>query len=319
MSCIEKPCPEKPCPGTETLCTAIPCTETPRDPGPGSHFQLVGEFHDTFGHPQKTEPYVECFTREPKLIPFRISLMREELAEFTYALKINDMIEMADALCDLIYVTYGAGHCLGLDLDQRLNAMNHDTMTFRDRTPGSPGHQEPGPVNLSFIHDNRAMIDDELKIIENYITEFCSAAANTNTNNASAGPGIQDPNTRVTCVRVIAPDAPVPRNPDPFDPLIALDRISVCLACIVLTVYRLGHNLRFNMDGMFREVHRSNMTKVCHSVEDANQSLEFYNQEARYGSPAIRSKGKYFVVYDAATTKILKNHKWETPNITQFF
>jgi predicted HAD superfamily Cof-like phosphohydrolase len=73
------------------------------------------------------------------------------------------------------------------------------------------------------------------------------------------------------------------------------------------------------MDNMFREVHRSNMTKVCSTVEDAKESIDFYLREGKYKNPSMRVKGKYFVVYDAETTKILKCHKWETPNLKQFF
>ena len=82
-----------------------------------THFECVGEFHDTFGHPLRTEIYRKCFDDEPKLVPFRLSLIDEELNEFKEAYKQNDLVEMADALCDMIYVINGMGHCLGINLD----------------------------------------------------------------------------------------------------------------------------------------------------------------------------------------------------------
>jgi hypothetical protein len=77
------------------------------------------------------------------------------------------------------------------------------------------------------------------------------------------------------------------------------------------------------MDLMFREVHRSNMTKLCPDIDSANKSVEFYKTSAEYKdvykTPAIKQKGKYFVVYNIDNSKILKNINWEEPNLQQFF
>ena len=73
-----------------------------------THFQLVGEFHDTFGHPQRTQPYVDCFRENPQLLQFRLSLIEEELKEFIEA---KTDVDRFDALCDESYVVNGAGQC----------------------------------------------------------------------------------------------------------------------------------------------------------------------------------------------------------------
>jgi len=91
------------------------------------------------------------------------------------------------------------------------------------------------------------------------------------------------------------------------------------LSKLLYITYDLGYSLNFNMDKMFREVHRSNMTKVCNNIKDAKESIEFYELDNRYKQPTIRIKGSYFVVFDSDTTKILKNHKWEQPDLKQFF
>ena len=59
-----------------------------------THYELVGEFHATFDHPQKDKLYNECFTSEPKLVPFRISLMKEELQEFKDAYEKKDYVDV---------------------------------------------------------------------------------------------------------------------------------------------------------------------------------------------------------------------------------
>lgn len=92
-----------------------------------------------------------------------------------------------------------------------------------------------------------------------------------------------------------------------------------CLVEILTTTYNLGHSLGFHMDNMYREVHRSNMTKLCDNMEDAKESIEFYKNQGEYKSPIIKQKDEYFVIYDVDRAKILKNHKWETPKLAQFF
>ncbi len=230
-----------------------------------THFQLVGEFHDTFDHPQKDTLYVDCFTKEPELVPFRISLMKEELGEFKDAYKNNDFVEMADALCDLSYVANGAGQVLGINVDNLLKKMDIDIST---------------PENISKVDtksDQSIIIEHGMELITDALNEFCKSAASKN-----------------------------------------LDRMATCLANIIKNVYDLGHKLNLNMDNIFREVHRSNMTKVCTNVEDAQASIEFYKSDERYKDPSVKKKGKYFVIFDGATTKILKNHKWESPKISNY-
>lgn len=235
-----------------------------------THFQQVGEFHDTFGHPQRQELYLDCFEKEPKLAKFRIALMREELKEFNDAFAKHDLVEMADALCDLSYVTNGAGQCLGINLDVLSSEMGVDISTPNNL----------GPVDLSSCEKFSKEIIEGAKLIEDTLNNFCAYVET------------QD-----------------------------MGEMAESLVRILEHTYALGHRLNFKMNQMFCEVHRSNMTKVCATVEDASASIDFYlsDPESRYEKPSIRIKGQYFVIYDAKTSKILKNHRWETPNLKQFF
>jgi predicted HAD superfamily Cof-like phosphohydrolase len=154
-----------------------------------SNFQKVGTFHKVFGHPKHTEPQLDVFDKNCDLVKLRIALIQEELDELKEACENKDMVEVADALSDILYVTYGAGHAFGIDLDKT-----------------------------------------------------------------------------------------------------------------------------------FDEVQRSNMTKLCTDEHDALESVEKYQQDYRYNEPSYRSSncGKYYVVYDKQTGKILKNHKYSTPNLKPF-
>jgi len=79
----------------------------------GSNFELVGDFMEAFGQQVRNEPMWPDFsTRE-----LRLDLIHEELEELEEAISNKDMVEIADALTDLLYVIYGAGHAFGMDLD----------------------------------------------------------------------------------------------------------------------------------------------------------------------------------------------------------
>ena len=75
-----------------------------------TNFDKVGTFMKTFGQEVKTKP---SFSSE-KINKLRLDLIREELDELTEAMKNKDLLEVADALTDILYVTYGAGHALSL-------------------------------------------------------------------------------------------------------------------------------------------------------------------------------------------------------------
>jgi predicted HAD superfamily Cof-like phosphohydrolase len=96
---------------------------------PTTNFNKVGEFHDTFEHPKHDVPQMDVFTSKPDLVKLRIALIEEELNELKEACDNHDMTEVADALCDILYVTYGAGHAFGLDLDTLFNEVQRSNMT----------------------------------------------------------------------------------------------------------------------------------------------------------------------------------------------
>ena len=79
-----------------------------------SNFSKVGIFMKTFGQDVKNKP---SFSTD-KINKLRIDLIKEELEELNEAMKKKDLLEVADALTDILYVTYGAGHAFGIDLDK---------------------------------------------------------------------------------------------------------------------------------------------------------------------------------------------------------
>jgi len=96
-----------------------------------SNFDQVGEFHETFGHPKRTTVPSDLLTTPTllQLAQFRINLIKEELLELEDAVKNNDIVEVADALADILYVTYGAGHAFGMDLDKIFANVHQSNMS----------------------------------------------------------------------------------------------------------------------------------------------------------------------------------------------
>ena len=106
-----------------------------------SNFSKVGIFMKTFGQDVKNKP---SFSTD-KINKLRIDLIKEELNELQDAMKNNDLLEVADALTDILYVTYGAGHAFGIDLDKCFNEVQNSNMSKLDEN-GKPIYNDAGKV-----------------------------------------------------------------------------------------------------------------------------------------------------------------------------
>jgi predicted HAD superfamily Cof-like phosphohydrolase len=106
-----------------------------------SNFQHVKKFMETFG--QEVKESAE-FPNE-KTIQLRFDLIREELSELQDALKKKDLKEVADALTDILYVTYGAGHAFGINLDECFQEVQNSNMS-KLGVDGKPIYNEKGKV-----------------------------------------------------------------------------------------------------------------------------------------------------------------------------
>ena len=106
-----------------------------------SNFEKVGDFMEAFGQSVEMEPTWPDFnTRE-----LRLALIQEELEELSDAVADRDMIQIADALTDLLYVVYGAGHSFGIDLDECFEEVHRSNMSKLGEN-GRPIHREDGKV-----------------------------------------------------------------------------------------------------------------------------------------------------------------------------
>jgi len=106
-----------------------------------SNFNKVKTFMETFGQEVKNKP---SFSTD-KINQLRYDLIKEELEELKDAMKNKDLLEVADALTDILYVTYGAGHAFGIDLDKCFEEVQSSNMSKLDENR-NPIYNESGKV-----------------------------------------------------------------------------------------------------------------------------------------------------------------------------
>jgi predicted HAD superfamily Cof-like phosphohydrolase len=106
-----------------------------------SNFQNVKKFMQTFGQEVKEKNEFPG----KKITQLRYDLIKEELEELNQAIKDKDMTEVADALTDILYVTYGAGHAFGINLDECFSEVQNSNMS-KLGSDGKPIYNESGKV-----------------------------------------------------------------------------------------------------------------------------------------------------------------------------
>ena len=106
-----------------------------------TNFESVKKFMQTFGQEVRTKA---SFPND-KIIGLRLDLIREELSELEEAIEKKDIKEVADALTDILYVTYGAGHAFGINLDKCFEEVQNSNMS-KLGSDGKPIYNEHGKV-----------------------------------------------------------------------------------------------------------------------------------------------------------------------------
>jgi predicted HAD superfamily Cof-like phosphohydrolase len=106
-----------------------------------SNFNKVKAFMNTYGQ----DVNENASFPDDTVVQLRVDLIEEELNELKEAIKNNDLVEVADALTDILYVTYGAGHSFGVDLDKCFDEVQRSNMSKLGED-GNPIYNESGKV-----------------------------------------------------------------------------------------------------------------------------------------------------------------------------
>ena len=116
-----------------------------------TNFELAGDFMNAFGQEVLTEPTLPS----PEVAKLRLELIREEVEELNVGIEGMDIVEIADALTDILYVVYGAGHAFGIDLDECYWEVHRSNMSKLGED-GKPIYREDGKVlkGPDYFHPN---------------------------------------------------------------------------------------------------------------------------------------------------------------------
>jgi predicted HAD superfamily Cof-like phosphohydrolase len=116
-----------------------------------TNFELAGDFMEAFGQEVLTEPTLP----EQNLAKLRLELIREEVEELNVGIEGMDIVEIADALTDILYVVYGAGHAFGIDLDECYHEVHRSNMS-KLGADGKPIYREDGKIlkGPDYFHPN---------------------------------------------------------------------------------------------------------------------------------------------------------------------
>ena len=277
-----------------------------------TNFDKIKEFHAAAGLALAETPQHDVFD-DKKLTDLRVALIMEEVGELLDASKKKDYIEIIDALSDILYVAYGAGASFGMDLNQSvIDRMIHKKMCNLEMIKGK--------TNFEFIREavrkkwgeNGVTIKDEIDY-----------------------DAMNDEN--ISKVMLF----PVYRWAQQLEKRV-FDRdfegVKNTLTKIIAMIYAIGSRYGINLDESYNVVHSSNMTKFCKIEDLAQRTVESYKQKYQklkvehncpeseeeikkwqddliaqginvYDSASYRksSDGKYFVVFNESTNKILKS------------
>jgi len=122
-----------------------------------TNFELAGQFMRAFGQEVLTKPTCPS----PDLAKLRLELIREEVEELNVGIEGMDIVEIADALTDILYVVYGAGHAFGIDLDTCYTEVHRSNMS-KLGDDGKPIYREDGKIlkGPDYFHPNLKEILD---------------------------------------------------------------------------------------------------------------------------------------------------------------
>lgn len=256
-----------------------------------TNYQKVLDFNTCFNHKVSNEEYKEIFDKEPKLVDLRLSLIDEEIKELQEAYENNDIVEIIDALSDILYVAYGLCVCFGINIDEKYH--KYTKMYLQD---DSRNINMDEMINMSNFNKTQVIIkmfsnvkEYKLNIKDTMFKE------NLNTINSSLIKNFDK--LRDSCKT---------KN---------FDDVIINIYNVIKYTYLFGIQIGCNLDVSFGIVHDSNMTKICDSEDLAIKTVQNYkDNDKRYDSPNYKKNDFGYVIYNESSGKILKSMNYTPAN-----
>ena len=251
----------------------------------------VYDFHNCFSHKISTKLYTEIFNKEPKLVKLRCDLINEEINELVEAINTNNIVEIIDALSDILYVVYGYFICLGVDADKEYtNFINKNIKVYNSH---------------SLIEDNTITNYNKTIYIFPKINNITITHYNFNNNNYLFKNNITTLLSNIKKYNIVLKTN---SNNKEFD------KVVDSLLNILKYTYKFGIYIGLDLDKSFDIVHRSNMTKICETEELAIKTVKWYKNNNKYDSPSYKNSDYGFIIYNKSSNKILKSIEYTPAN-----
>lgn len=264
-----------------------------------TNFWAVYEFNVAFGifvveNLKKTsllseKEGINLLKNNEKLVNLRYSLINEEINELENdGIKSNNIVEIIDALSDILYVVYGAGASFGINLD----------IYFRQRMEETHGLSNNIGTNFDLVKNHTNYINlnkGPNELFKTYHSQVLNALDILKINLTQLKESL-----------------------DNFE----YNNITSDLVNLLYETYKMGCILNIDLDNSFDIVHKSNMSKLCNTIEEAKLTVENYvSNDKRYDTPNYRKSdlGNYYVIYNKSTGKILKSINYTPANFSSMF
>jgi predicted HAD superfamily Cof-like phosphohydrolase len=255
-----------------------------------SNFEKVVKFNTTFEAKMNKEPQYDLFDKDPELVKFRLSLIREEINELVDAFNLHNFKEVIDALADILYVVYGAFSAFGVNPDNILNSMYADkckNLLFKPEYVTN--FDKIIEFNPRLVAKNKGVPDFAIFTNSPHLIRFITSEMVGYIN--KLGNNVNEKN---------------------------FSGVITNLTRLIYMSYATFIAFDVNANEAFDIVHNSNMSKACSSEQDAIDTIKKYKNhyEKIYDSPAYRlsKDGKCWIIYNESTSKILKSIKYKHAN-----
>lgn len=292
---------------------------------------LAGEI-DEFGRPEFSaflHSRANLLIEQPKLIRLRLDLIKEELSELQTAITANDFIEIRDALADILYVVYGMGDVLGINMDVLVQDL------VKSQIPRTISNNLQVGIKI-FNYIKKYVNKDETNgrplgltnwnwvqiYMDSFPSAFCTGLLDQfNESNDSNGSSNIDREKIVAEMIEIYTYIEYLCDVETSTTSISsnlFETIGDNLAKLIILDYTYSYLMDIDADGDFAIVHSSNMSKLCDTEIDAIATVDDYEAKYRagtspYDSPyyyALPELGKW-IVKNKSTGKALKNIKYQ--------
>lgn len=271
-----------------------------------SHFEKVQEFAEAFEVKKYEGELVDIFDTDLELIKFRFSLINEEVNELVQAVKDKDFVEIYDSIEDILYVAFGMYVALNINADNQLYTTQCCTVTQDDVQKNVLYLLADETLNYVALNKNELSSNDTWYALQSL--SILAFGVNLKTSKYDIFTNQRMVDYRVCNIvdeRNIMVDAIDRRN---------IHDVLGSLASLTYNTYVAAAAFGIDINSAFNIVHKSNMSKLCISEEEAQKTVEYYksispDSPKYYDSPAYRESkapGKW-IVYNESTSKVLKS------------